>query len=183
MPSPPLAIVALDRGGLDRHLDALAGILHACVHDGASVGFVLPFEIDQARGFWIGKVAPALAAGGRVLLVATVDGELAGTVQLDLDTMPNQRHRGEVAKLLVHPRHRRAGIARALMRQVEAAAAAADRWLLTLDTAGDAAEALYESLGYERAGRIPFYARDALADRCDPTTIMFKLLRPRAHRA
>ncbi|MDE3166486.1 MAG: hypothetical protein KGN36_11830 [Acidobacteriota bacterium] len=30
-------------------LEALSRILHAAVHDGASVGFVLPFPVDEAR--------------------------------------------------------------------------------------------------------------------------------------
>ena len=175
-PAAPIAIAALDRPGLDRHLDALAELLRACVHGGASVGFILPFDIDQARAFWLGEVAPALAAGRRVALVATWAGEVAGTVQLDLDSWPNQAHRAEVAKLLVHPRHRRSGIGRRLMQQVEAEAAAAGRRLLTLDTAGDAAERLYASLGYRCAGRIPGYARDPIEDRLDATTIMFKWL-------
>jgi ribosomal protein S18 acetylase RimI-like enzyme len=182
MPSRPIDIVALDRSGLDRHLDALAEILHACVHDGASVSFILPFAIDQARAFWVEKVAPGVAADKRIVLLATMDGQAAGTVQLDLDTTPNQRHRAEIAKLLVHPRYRRSGIARALMRHIESLCADRDRWLLTLDTAGDAAEALYASLGYERVGRIPFYARDPIVDRFDATTIMFKILRPEGDR-
>jgi len=57
-----------------------------------------------------------------MLLVARWDGaggRLMGTVQLDYDTMPNQVHRAEVRKLMVHPNVRRHGVARALMREVE----------------------------------------------------------------
>lgn len=169
-------IVALDQRGLLHHLEALSEILHACVHDGASVGYVLPFDHAEARAFWTGKVAESVAARTRVLLVATIDGVAAGTVQLDIDTKANQRHRAEVSKLLVHPRHRRKGLGRALMLAIEPYAVRAQRWLLTLDTAGDAAEALYSSLGYQIAGRIPFYARDALVERYDPTILMFKTL-------
>lgn len=170
------AIVALDARGLAHHLDALTQILHACVHDGASVGYILPFGHDEARAFWTDTVAPGVAAGTRVLLAATIDGVAAGTVQLDTDTKANQRHRADVSKLLVHPRHRRKGLGRALMLAIEPYAVRAERWLLTLDTAGDAAEALYTDLGYQTAGRIPFYARDALVARYDPTIIMFKTL-------
>jgi ribosomal protein S18 acetylase RimI-like enzyme len=168
--------MALDVAGLERHADPLTELLHACVHHGASVSFILPFDLNQARAYWREKVAPAVGAGGRLVLIATVAGEVAGTVQLDLDTWPNQAHRADVAKLLVHPRHRRAGLARALMLAVEDRAAAAGRWLLTLDTASEAAERLYLSLGYQRAGRIPDYARAPLEDRIEATTIMFKLL-------
>ena len=175
---PAIQIIALSADDLTRRLEALSEILHACVHDGASVGFILPFEIDQARAFWTGKVAPALATRRRVVLVAALDGAVAGTVQLDLDTWPNQRHRADVAKLLVHPRYRRHGVGRALMTAIEPYAKAAGRTLLTLDTAGDAAERLYESLGYIIGGRIPGYARAALADRLEATTYMFKWLGP-----
>ena len=78
------------------------------MHDGASVGFVLPFEMDDARAFWRGRIGPSLAAAKRIVLVAELDGRVAGTAQLDLDTMPNQRHRGEVSKVLVDPAIRRA---------------------------------------------------------------------------
>jgi ribosomal protein S18 acetylase RimI-like enzyme len=63
------------------------------------------------------------------------------------------------------------------MAEIEGRAQAAGRWLLTLDTAGDAAETLYRSLGYELAGVIPSYARDAFEDRYDATRLMYKDLR------
>ena len=177
MTAPSLAVAALDACAYAESLDRLAEILHTCVHEGASVGFVLPFGVDDARAFWLNKVAPAHAMGKRIVLAATVGDVIAGTAQLDLDTMPNQRHRGEASKVLVDPKFRRAGVARALMREIEGHARAADRWLLTLDTAGDAAEALYRSLGYELAGAIPFYARDAFEDRYDATRLLYKDLR------
>lgn len=170
-------VASLNSAAFPDAIERLAEILHACVHDGASVGFVLPFEMDDARAFWRGRIGPSLAAAKRIVLVAELDGRVAGTAQLDLDTMPNQRHRGEVSKVLVDPTLRRAGVARALMQEIERRAAAEGRWLLTLDTAGDAAEALYRSLGYHLAGAIPLYARDALEERFDATRLMYKDLR------
>jgi ribosomal protein S18 acetylase RimI-like enzyme len=177
MDTDAVGIVALDRESFPQFVDRLAEILHACVHEGASVGFVLPFGIDDARGYWNGKVAAALAGGKRVVLIAKLADTIAGTAQLDLDTMPNQRHRGEVSKVLVDPGWRRAGVGRTLMLDVERRATAEGRWLLTLDTAGDAAEALYRSLGYELGGTLPSYARDPFADRFDATRLMYKDLR------
>jgi ribosomal protein S18 acetylase RimI-like enzyme len=176
-----MRLLSLTPTDLDRRLPELAAILHACVRDGASVGFVLPFEIDQAAAFFRDKVRPGLAAGGRVLLAAELDdkrgGKLAGTVQLIHDTPPNQPHRAEVAKLLVHPDARRRGLARALMTRLEAEARARGRSLLTLDTrTGDSAEPLYRSLGYQTTGIIPGYCRDTLTERLDATTIMYKNL-------
>ena len=83
----------------------------------------------------------------------------------------------EVSKVLVDPEFRRTGVARALMAEIERRADGDGRWLLTLDTAGDAAEALYRSLGYRLAGEIPSYARNAFEDRYDATRIMYKDLR------
>ncbi len=166
----------LDHAGLLRRLEPLAEILKACVHDGASVSFVLPFGDSEAQAFWREKVAPSVADGKRRLLVAEVDGVVAGTVQLNLEMTPNQAHRGEVSKLLVLPRFRRRGIGQALMREVERQAIAAERWLLTLDTADATAERIYCALGFTVAGSIPAYARHPIEDRWEVTTYMYKIL-------
>jgi len=172
-----MRLIALGPADLDQRLGDLAAILHACVLDGASVGFVLPFAPAEAAAFFRDKVRPRLAAGERLLLAAEIDGRLAATVQLGLDTPANQPHRAEVAKLLVHPRARRRGLARALMGRLEAEARARGRSLLTLDTrTGDMAEPLYLSLGFQPAGVIPGYCRDAGSSRLDATTIMWKTL-------
>jgi ribosomal protein S18 acetylase RimI-like enzyme len=172
-----IKVAALDRAELAKAVDRLAQILQACVHEGASVGFVLPFDHSKARAYWLDRVAAPHAAGGKLVLVAMLGGEIAGTAQLDLDSMPSKRHHAEVSKVLVDPRFRRAGVARALMREIERRAADEGRWLLTLDTAGDAAEALYRSLGYSLAGVIPNYARNAFEDSYDATRLMYKDLR------
>lgn len=158
-------------------LDTLAEILRAVVHDGAGVSFVAPFSFEEARAFWVEKVVPGLRSGTRRVLVAREGSRIVGTVQLDLAVPPNQRHRAEVVKLLVHPDARRRGIARALMVAVEPMAQAAGRTLLTLDTwTGGAAEALYQSLGYVTVGVIPRYARGSLTPALEPATIMYKEL-------
>jgi GNAT superfamily N-acetyltransferase len=164
---------------LEADLDALADVLRAVVYDGAGVSFVVPFSFEEARAFWLENVLPGVRARTRRVLVARLEGRIAGTVQIDLATPPNQRHRAEVLKLLVHPAARRRGIARALMIAVEPIALAEGRTLLTLDTwTGKAAEALYASLGYVAAGVIPSYARGSLTPGLEPTTIMYKHLEP-----
>lgn len=170
-------IIALAPDDLERELDGLAELLHACVHDGASVGYVLPFSRDDAAGFWRESVFPAVGRGGRIVLVVREGGLAVGTVQLDIDTPPNQPHRAEVRKLLVHPKARRRGLARSLMAELEERARAAGRSLLTLDTrTGDAAEPLYASLGYATTGIIPGYCLDPANGVLDATTIMYKAL-------
>ena len=158
-------------------IDGLAEILHAVVHDGAGVSFVLPFSMEDARVFWRDAVLPGARAGKRRVLLASVDGRLAGTVQIDLATPPNQRHRAEVMKLLVHPMFRRQGLARTLMLALETVAREDGRTLLTLDTwTGGAAERLYSSLGYVTVGIIPRFARPSTTPGLEPTTIMYKEL-------
>ena len=156
----------------------LAAVLHSCVCGGASVSFVLPFSIENAEAFWRDDVLPAVAAGDRRLLVARTEaGRIVGSVQLDLATPPNQPHRAEVRKLLVHPDARRMGIARSMMLMIEKEAATAKRTLLTLDTVtGGRAEALYRSLGYCNVGIIPGYALNFDSSRLEATTVMYKEL-------
>ncbi|NRG17904.1 GNAT family N-acetyltransferase [Rhizobiales bacterium] len=170
-------ISILQADGVEARLGELAGLMRDCVHAGASINFVLPFSMAESQAFWQSRVLPEVRAGTRAVFVAEVDGRIAGTVQLDCGTPPNQPHRAEVAKLMVHPDFRGQGFARGLMGALEAHARDLGRFLITLDTrSGDAAEPLYASLGYETAGIIPDFCRDTVEDRLDPTTIMYKRL-------
>jgi GNAT superfamily N-acetyltransferase len=157
----------------------LADVLHAVVHDGAGVSFVVPFSTADAREFWVQKVLPNVLARTCRVIVAQKDGRIVGTVQMEFPWPPNQPHRAEVAKLLVHPIARRRGIARALMVALESVALAEGRTLLTLDTwTGKAAETLYTSMGYVTVGVIPRFARSSLSATLEATTIMYKELTP-----
>lgn len=160
-------------------LEMLGGVLHACVHAGASVSFVLPFSCDDAKAFWRDKVLPAVRAGNCCVFVARGAKRIVGTVQLDLATSPNQPHRAEVRKLLVHPDARRRGVAKSLMAALEERAREARRTLLTLDTVtGSPAEPLYRSLGYVAAGVIPGYALNFDSSELEATVVMYKQLAP-----
>ena len=156
-----------------RRADALAEVLLDCVAGGASVSFMKDLSPAAAVGYWRG-IADDVRSGRRVLFAA---GEIDGTAQLILDTPPNQPHRAELAKMLVHRRARRRGIGRALFAAVEAEARRRDRTLLTFDTlSGSDAERLYLSCGCTKVGEIPGYA--LLPDgRPAPTSIFFKALR------
>ena len=125
------------------------------------------------------NVLAGVRAGTRRVLVARQGERIVGTVQINLAVPPNQQHRADVAKLLVHPDARRQGIARSLMLAVEPIARAEGRTLLTLDTVSRSnAETLYCSLGYVVAGIIPRYARGSLTPDLEDTTIMYKELSP-----
>jgi ribosomal protein S18 acetylase RimI-like enzyme len=172
-----MQIQELSSADIAHEMDALAGLLHACVLAGASISFILPFSLEDARAYWRDKVAPGLFAGTRQLLVARQAGRLVAAVQLGCDVPPNQRHRADISKLLVHPDARRQGIARRLMIELERIARREGRRLLVLDTReGDAAEPLYRSIGYQAVGIIPRFARAPEADRLEGTVILYKEL-------
>jgi acetyltransferase len=175
--SPLDAIEELARPPAERDLRGLALLLVDAVESGASVSFLPPLALSEARQWW--QRALESAPPRARLLVWREAGELQGCVQLCPAWAPNQRHRAEVAKLLVHSRARRRGIGRALMGALEECARSSGFELLTLDTrAGDAAEALYRGCGWSEAGAIPGYARSADGSLCD-TRIFYKRLEPR----
>ncbi|RYG35175.1 GNAT family N-acetyltransferase [bacterium] len=147
-------MVTIERVEPQEEAEALGEILHACVLGGASVHFVLPFTPEEATAYWRNTA-------GRYVLLAREDGRALGTVSLILDTPPNQRHRAEVSKMLVHPDARRRGLGRRLLEAIEDVARQEGRTLLTLDTeTGGDAERLYQSMGYLRVGDIPDFALD-----------------------
>ena len=87
------------------------------------------------------------------------DEGLVGVVQVIAAGTPNQPHRGDVAKMLVHRRGRRRGVAQALLAAAEDAGRELGLTLLVLDTvAGGDAERLYARGGWVRVGVIPNYA-------------------------
>jgi ribosomal protein S18 acetylase RimI-like enzyme len=157
------------------HLDGLAGVLRDCVEGGASVRFMAPFSQEDARAAFE-AVAADVESGTRILLAAFADGVLVGTVQVVHASQPNSPHRADVAQLLVHRQARRRGIARLLMERAEVEAAREHKTLLVLDTVtGDAAERLYERLGWTKVGVIPNYALYPDGRPCD-TTVFWKAL-------
>jgi len=164
----------LSAADAERERDALSEVLADCVAGGASVSFMAPFSTADAHAWW-GGVIESVAADKTVLFGGYVDGALVGTVQLGLDVPPNQPHRGDVKKLLVHRRARGRRLGRALMEALEAEARRRSLTLLTLDTASKAAERVYEGLGYTRAGVIPGYALWPEGGLCD-TTLFWKSL-------
>ena len=158
---------------LEEHLDELAAVLADCVDGGASVGYLAPFSPARARAELEGMAAE-VDRGRRLLLAAFDGGRVVGTVQVILALPPNQPHRGEIAKLLVHRSARRRGVARLLMERAESEASAEGKTLLVLDTVtGDPAERLYERLGWTRVGVIPGYALYPDGRPCD-TTVFWK---------
>jgi ribosomal protein S18 acetylase RimI-like enzyme len=153
-------------------LAALTDLLVDTVDGGGSVSFMAPLSRDDAEAFWKKTIATLSVRGA--ILVARDGSGIVGSVQLHPAWAPNQPHRGDIAKLLVHRRARRRGIARALMDAVEAEARELGLTMLVLDTVrGGAADTLYRELGWTVVGVIPDYALDPYGTMCD-TVVFFK---------
>jgi GNAT superfamily N-acetyltransferase len=158
------------------HLMALGEVLFDCVEGGASVNFMAGFSREDAAEFFL-KTAESVKRGERILLAAFDEESLVGTVQVVPATAPNQPHRADVAKLLVHRAARGRGVAKSLMRAVEDASLRAGKTLLVLDTVtGSVAETLYKSLGWTVVGVIPEYALFPDGRLCS-TTVFYKKLK------
>ena len=148
-----IEILAAECGS--KSLQRLVDILVDSVEGGALVGHVIPVDVAAVTSYW-SDVVKAASVGDRLLICATVDGVIAGTVQLYLSPEPNAPHRGEVYKLLVHREFRNRGIGEALMLALETEARRHGRSVLLLDTVqGGAGERLYRRLGWQEIGVVP----------------------------
>jgi len=171
-----VTIEQLDEAGAHSAIPALVEILRDAVAKGASVGFMDWNDAVDFERFWRG-VASDVGAGRILLFVLRDESGIVGTAQLHPIGKPNQPHRAEIAKVLVHSRARRRGHGEALMRAAEAAALAAGRDLLVLDTdEAGAARRLYARLGWTEVGTIPRYALMPDGRDCG-STFFYKALR------
>ncbi len=174
-PVPPT--ITVRRVGADETADCLEGLaelLIDCVQGGASVSFMWPLPRARALAFWQG-VAEGVIRDERILLIAEEPGgAILGTVQLVTAMPENQPHRAEVAKMLVHRRARRQGLARRLLAAVEDVARGEGKPVLVLDTAtGGDAERLYRRAGWQEVGVVPDYALMPDGSMCG-TTFFYK---------
>lgn len=154
----------------------LAGLLVDAVESGAAVSFLSTLTVEEAEAWW--RKAVAAADPRAIFLVAREEDRIVGTVQLHPAWAPNQPHRAELVKLLVHRRSRGAGLGARLMEAAEDTARQAGFTLLTLDAKrGGAAERLYRRQGWTHAGTIPRYALDTDGVTPHDAVIFYKELR------
>ncbi len=157
------------------HLPDLCRILIDSVHNGAAISFMQNISPSDAEDFWRRDVTSAVQAGDTILFGAFDGNRMLGTVQLILAMPPNQPHRAEIAKMIVHPDGRRQGLGTALMSAALTKAQEVGKTLVTLDTrSGDISEALYRQLGFQQAGKIPDYAYDPDGKTRHATTYMYR---------
>ncbi|WDF68828.1 N-acetyltransferase [Sphingobacterium oryzagri] len=158
-------------------LSGLALLTVDVVQHHASIGFMQPFSIEDARRFWNG-VLHRVEQGKVVLLVAEDyhSAQILGTVQLVIDQPANQPHRADVAKMHVHSAARRLGIGEQLLGAIEGEAIKRGKYVLVLDTVTDSpASFLYQKMGWIKVGDIPEYALFPNGGYCS-TTYFYKKL-------
>jgi GNAT superfamily N-acetyltransferase len=155
-------------------VDGLAALLMDAVACNAGISFMCDLTVDEAKDWWRNTLNRS--DHSPIVLVARDHEGIAGTVQLQPAWPPNQPHRGDVAKLIVHSRARGNGIARGLMTELEHHARGAGLTLLMLDTCkGSAAEKLYRSMSWIEVGSVPKFALNPDGSWCD-TVFFYKQL-------
>lgn len=143
----------------DNDLQALCEAADAAIIEGGGFGWVkspgrLPLE-SYFRG--------VLLVPERELFIGRLDGTIVGSVQLVRPPRNNEAQ--AFAATLMHsfiaPYARGHGLARLMTQRVEEAARALGYQVLNLDVreTHEAAIRLYETLGYQRWGEHPAYAR------------------------
>ena len=164
-----------DAAVFEKRIPRLAEILIDAVAGGAGVSFMHPLSQTDAEDFWRGQL-DGIKAGLTFPVIAEHEGETVGIVLLMKAWAPNQLHRADIAKILVHSKHRRHGFATHLIRALEEKARALGLTLLTFDAvAGSGAAKFYERLGFTNVGEIPGYAYSGTG-KLDGTAFFYKKL-------
>jgi acetyltransferase len=155
----------------DSLVPGLVDVLRDCVAGGASLGFIEPPQPIAAATWW----TRTLAVPNALTWVAIDDDDVpVGSIQLQLPWQANGRHRGEIAKMMVHRRARGRGVGGQLLAAAEHEAERLGRRLLMLNTrTGDRAERIYLRHGWQVLAVVPDFAAGT-DGRLHPTTFMTK---------
>lgn len=141
---------------IEANRDELARLFQKVVAAGASMNFLHPMSYETAIHYWNNVLSEHVR-----LFVAILEEEIVGTVQLHLSDKENGQHRAEIAKLMTHPKARRKGVAKTLLRHALKVAEQEERTLLLLDTEKvGPANTLYQSEGFILYGEVPDYSQD-----------------------
>jgi GNAT superfamily N-acetyltransferase len=171
---PPVTIERIGRDASVKDITELAHLLIDAIESGSGVSFLAGLTENEAAAWW--RSVLQSSSPRAIILVARADDGIVGTVQLQPAWAPNQPHRGDIAKLIVHRRARKRGLGRQLMAAIEQAGRDAGFTLLLLDTCkGYDAERLYESTGWVRVGEVPRFALNPDRSWCD-TVFFYKTL-------
>jgi ribosomal protein S18 acetylase RimI-like enzyme len=143
----------------DDDLNALCEATNAAILDGGGFGWINPPGQQALERYFRG----VMLVPERELFVGRADGVITGSIQLVRQPRNNeaQSFAASVMHSFVAPFARGNGLARLMMLKLEERARALGYRVLNLDVreTQDAAIALYESLGFQRWGVHPEYAR------------------------
>ncbi|MBV8577654.1 MAG: GNAT family N-acetyltransferase [Acetobacteraceae bacterium] len=162
-------------------LHALCEAAHAAIIEGGGFGWVQPPGGRALESYFRG----VLLVPERELFVARLNGTIVGSAQLVRPPRNNeaQAFAAHIMHAFVAPYARGHGLGRLIMRRIEEGARALGYQVLNLDVreTQSAAIHLYESLGYQRWGEHPAYAR--VAGQTVRGLFYYKLLKPRQRKA
>jgi ribosomal protein S18 acetylase RimI-like enzyme len=157
--APPVATVERAFSLSESNLADLCEAADAAIIEGGGFGWVRPQPRPVLEAYFRG----VCLVPERSLFLARLDGVVVGSAQLLRPPRNNeaQAFAASLTHAFVAPYARGHGLARALTLRVEEAALALGVKVLNLDVRATqaAAIALYESLGYQRWGLHPAYAR------------------------
>ncbi len=156
---PPTLVVEHVTELHDDDMAALCEATNAAILDGGGFGWVNPPGQQALERYFRG----VMLVPERELFVGRVDGVITGSAQLVRQPRNNeaQAFAAAIMHAFVAPFARGQGLARLMTIRIEDRARALSYRVLNLDVreTQTAAIALYESLGYERWGIHPEYAR------------------------
>ena len=149
------AVTRFEHGDLNDICDAAEDAINA----GGGFGWLRAPDRTVLESYWKG----VLVVPERILIVARIDRTVCGAAQL-VRPAPNNEARAFAVQLehaFIAPWARGHGLARMLMERAEVLARNEGFDVITLDVRATQKRAirLYESMGYVRWGRNPFYAR------------------------
>ncbi|MEE3503456.1 GNAT family N-acetyltransferase [Acidiphilium acidophilum] len=177
MTGAPCEIIDATIDDFAAHRASFAVLFELCVAEGPALGYRAPLTSTR-RDAILDLLSQSLATGQGRLLLARIDDCLIGSIMI-LDDRETEPHLGQIAKLMIHPAHRRQGFATRLLAAAESVAAAIGKTRLYLFTGDDGtAAALYASNRYELCGRIPEGGTSAEATRIDALIFTKALIRP-----
>ena len=136
--------------------DQVHRVLAAVLELGGAVGWVtVPDRAESDR--WLAERVAEVAAGRSRVALASAGGLLAGVGRWSWYASPAVAVNADVRQVMVHPEARGQGLARALVAALVDDAGEHGVETLTLDVRGNnhAAMALYETFGFQVAGRFP----------------------------
>lgn len=111
---------------------------------------------DSSPPLFAADVDPSPATP--TVLISDAEYEVASVVSLNKPESETGPFRADLEKLFTSPFHRRKGVARIVIRELERVAREDGRWSLLLGTiVGTEAEKVYARLGYRRMGEVEEY--------------------------